>query len=188
MPGINAQFLTKLRDDYTKYPIFVETGTNMGYTTFACEPLFETIYTIELGKELYDKVSKGYSRNTIHFLHGDSTVVFTDLLPTLDKPTVFFLDGHWSGGGTAKGAKDCPLIEEVSHIARLFRHEGIIIIDDYRLFGKGPRNGPYNEDWESIRKEDILDIVYTRLESVYHLESELSPDDRLVIHIRRKEA
>lgn len=187
MPCINAEFLTKLRDDYTKYPIFVETGTNMGHTTFACEPLFETIYTIELGKELYDSVSGGYSGDKIHFIHGDSSVVFTELLPTLDKPAIFFLDGHWSGGGTARGATDCPLIEEVTHIAGLFSHDAILIIDDYRLFGKGPSNGPYNEDWESIRKQDIVDILQTRLESVYHLGSDLSHDDRLIIHIRRKD-
>ena len=186
MPSINVSLFEKLRDDYTKYPILVETGTYRGHTTFACEPLFERIYTIEVDKRLYDDVSKGYDGDKITFLHGDSSVVFSQLLPTITKPTIFFLDGHWSSGETGKGVKDCPLIEEVTQIATLFQQDGIIIIDDYRLFGKGPTNGTCNEDWETISKDTILNILSSRFQQVYHLESELSPDDRLIIHIRNK--
>ncbi len=185
MPSIDRSFLQKLRCDFTDYPVFVETGTYVGTTTFACEPHFEKLYTIELDKQLYDNVSAGYSRNKITFLHGDSSNVLTELIPTLDRPTIFFLDGHWSSGNTGKGEKDCPLVEEVSRITSLFRENGIIIIDDYRLFGKGPTMGTCNEDWEDISKDVILDILSPRIENVYHLGSELSPNDRLIIHIKK---
>lgn len=183
MPSIDSSFFNKLRCDYTHYPVLVETGTYMGETTFACEPLFEKVYTIEVDKQLYETVSRGYRGSKVTFLHGDSALVLVDLLPTIDKPAIFFLDGHWSSGNTRKGAKDCPLMEEVSHIATLFRHDGIIIIDDYRLFGKGPTHGTCNEDWETISKDEIILRLRTRLRNIYHLDSYLSPDDRLIIHI-----
>lgn len=184
MPSIDVSFLRRLRGNFKDYPVFVETGTLEGSTTFACEPHFEKVYTIEVDKSLYDRVSSRYTGNKITFLHGDSSSVFESLLPQIDKPSIFFLDGHWSGGGTGKGAKDCPLIEEISLISTLLTKPAIIIIDDYRLFGKSPKTRTCNEDWEGISKEKILNILGNRVEVVYHLESNLSPDDRLIIHIR----
>jgi hypothetical protein len=62
------------------------------------------------------------------------------------------LDGHWSSGDTAKGEKDCPLIEECKSIDLLYKsNKGIILIDDYRLFGTN-----IDQDWSSITTENIL--------------------------------
>ncbi len=183
MPSINKLFLERLRGNFKQYPVFVETGTLEGSTTFACEPHFEKVYTVEVDKSLYDRVSSRYTGNKITFLHGDSSSIFESLLPQIDRPSIFFLDGHWSGGGTGKGVKDCPLLEEISLISTLFTNSAIIIIDDYRLFGKSPKTKTSNEDWEDISKEKIVNILGDRVEDVYHLESSLSPDDRLIIHI-----
>lgn len=75
-------------------------------------------------------------------------------MPSLDssKKCIFFLDGHWSSGDTAKGDKDCPLIEECLAIDSLYlSNESIILIDDYRLF-----NTKINEDWSGINKQSIF--------------------------------
>lgn len=184
MPSIDIHFLQKLHADYTHYPLFLETGTHYGQTIFACEPHFEKLYTIELDKSIFQNVSSQYKGDKISFLCGDSALVLKDVLPELNKPAIFFLDGHWSGGGTGKGQKDCPLVEEITDIYNLFQNEGIIIIDDYRLFGKGPRTRTCNEDWEDISKEKLITILGSRVQSVYHLDSQLSPIDRLVIHIK----
>jgi hypothetical protein len=46
---------------------------------------------------------------------------------------LFWLDGHYSGGATARGHKDCPVLEELDAIFNSpFEH--VIYIDDARLF------------------------------------------------------
>jgi len=96
-----------------------------------------------------------------------------------------FLDGHWSSGDTGKSIKDCPLDEEIKHINNLFTNEAIIIIDDFRLFGLDKSSG-HLEDWSKINKENLLTILQPRINKVYHLDSECSKDDRLIIHINAK--
>jgi hypothetical protein len=117
---------------------------------------------------------------------GDSNIVFQNLLPTITDKCIFFLDGHHSGGDTGKSEKDCPLVEEITHINNLFQNESIIIIDDYRLFGLDSTSGMLGEDWRDINKETILDILKSRIEKVYHLDSDMAKDDRLIIHIQKK--
>jgi hypothetical protein len=83
------------------------------------------------------------------------------------------LDGHWSGGDTAKGDKDCPLIEELVTIVGDFKYKALIIIDDYRLFGtKG------NEDWSDITDDNIKNVIQGRVISM------TSNNDRLVISLK----
>lgn len=101
----------------------------------------------------------------------------------LKKKPIFFLDGHCSSGNTGRGDKDCPLYEEITHINELYKHEGIIIIDDFRLFGLDKSSGKLNEDWSDINKDNILKILKTRISNVYHLDSYCAKDDRLIIHI-----
>jgi hypothetical protein len=97
-----------------------------------------------------------------------------------------FLNGHWSGYDTGHSTKDCPLNEEITHINNLFTNEAIIIIDDFRLFGLNKSIGKLNEDWTLINKETLLNILKPRINKVYHLDSESSKDDRLIIHINAK--
>jgi len=183
MPSLSEDCLLKLKHDYKKYPVFVETGTYYGNTIFAVEPFFNTLHTIEIKQEFYDYVQSQYTGNKIKFYNGDSSIIFNSILPSIEENTIFFLDGHWSAGNTGKGQKDCPLIEEVTSIYTYFKKSAILIIDDYRLFGKGPNK--HNEvcNWEDISKESILKCLGDRITSVYHIESELSSDDRLIIHL-----
>lgn len=182
MPSINLSFLKRLRDDYSKYTCFVESGTFWGGTIFSVEPFFNKLYTIEFSEKFYENTRRMYNGTKINFILGDSSIVFEKLLPNIDDKTIFFLDGHWSSGDTGKSAKDCPLVEEITHITNLFKNEAIIIIDDYRLFGKSVKTG-HSEDWSDINKENLLQILGNRVTNVYHLDSEHSPDDRLIIHI-----
>jgi len=182
MPCINIEFLNLLKENYNSFPIFIETGTHNGETAFAVEPHFHVVYTIELSEKYYNSTKSKYNGNKINFILGDSSIVFEKLLPNIENEAIFFLDGHWSSGDTAKGDKDCPLIEEIQHIQNLYKKKGIIIIDDYRLFGKGPHSG-YNEDWTNINKQTILDILSSRTSDIYFLDSSQGKDDRMIIHI-----
>jgi hypothetical protein len=183
MPGINLHFLNLLKENYRDYPIFIETGTNEGGTTFSVEPHFNTIYTIELSQKYYTNTKSKYNGEKINFLLGDSSDIFKTILPTIHENAIFFLDGHWSSGDTAKGKKDCPLVEEIQSINNLYKHKAIIIVDDFRLFGKGPKSGMLNEDWTEINKQALLDLLCNRITDVYHLDSHIAKNDRIVIHI-----
>jgi hypothetical protein len=181
MPFLDHAFLLSLKDDsYTNYPVFIETGTLNGDTIFAMEPYFNHLFTVEISESYFHKTRAKYQGNKIEFLHGDSAQLFKELLPLIVEPCIFFLDGHYSSGDTGRGEKDCPLIEEITHIQNLYRSNAIIIIDDFRLFGQCQ-----NEDWHDIHKETILDILKSRIEKVYHLDSTYAPNDRLVIHISK---
>ena len=181
MPSLTTDFLQTLDDDYTRFPVFIETGTHCGGTLFAMEPLFTKLYTIEISPALFNTTKKTYAGDKIEFILGDSSYIFPLLLPHVSEKAIFFLDGHWSGGGTGQGEKDCPLVEELEAIQEFFTSEAILIIDDYRLFTTDP-----GQDWTDINKEKLLDIVQSRIQKVYHLPSDLAADDRLVIHLGPK--
>ena len=186
MPSLNQFFLNLLQDDYTKYNCFIETGTFKGDTIFACEPYFNKLYTIEFSEKYYNNTKNKYSGSKINFILGDSAVVFESLLPIITEKCIFFLDGHWSGDDTGHSTKDCPLVEEISHINNLFTNDAIIIVDDFRLFGLDKSIDKSGEDWSKIHKESLLDILQSRINKVYHLDSEFAKDDRLIIHINAK--
>jgi len=185
MPSIDPNFLETLRDDYRNYPCFIETGTHCGDTIMVVEPCFRQLYTIEIS-EKYHALARDRAADAgvthVQFLLGDSSVVFRDLLPSVTEKTIFFLDGHWSSGDTGRGAKDVPLLEEIALIHDLFVHEAILIIDDFRLFGKGRESG-VNEDWTAIGRERILELLGSRVKDVYHLGSEHHAEDRFIVHI-----
>lgn len=186
MPSIDENFLDNLQDDYKKYPCFIETGTFVGETIFALEPHFEKLYTIEFSEKYYNNTKNAYHGNKINFILGDSSLVFETLLPTITEKSIFFLDGHWSGGDTGCSSKHCPLNEEITHINNLFQHDAIIIIDDFRLFGLDKSSGKLNEDWSQINKDNLINILKSRINKVYHLDSTCAPNDRLIIHINAK--
>jgi hypothetical protein len=187
MPSLDTTFLNSLHDDYKKYSCFIETGTLMGSTIFALEPYFDKLYTIEFSEQYYNNTKNNYNGNKINFLLGDSSIIFEKLLPTISNKSIFFLDCHWSGGDTGHSAKDCPLDEEITHINNLFQHEAIIIIDDFRLFVLDKSSGKLGENWSQISKQKLLNILSSRINKVYHLDSAIAKDDRLIIHINSKQ-
>ena len=168
------------------YPIFFETGTCMGCTIFAMERYFSELYTVEIKDDLFWNLINNYKSNRIKFYFGDSSIILKEKVESLNNNTIFFLDGHYSHCGTGRGEKDCPLLEELEAIMEKFKHEAIIIINDFRLFGKGPKKGGCAEDWEDISKDKVLEIVKSRLEKEYHCPSKYAADDRLILHIKKR--
>ena len=136
-----------------KYAIktLVETGTYLGDTLYAMTPDFEQLYSIELSGHYYRLAQKRFKNfNNIHLLLGDSGKVLKDLVPTLTSPALFWLDGHYSGGLTAKGDKECPVYEELNAIFSS-PQQHFIFIDDARLF-VGANDYPTLENLQSFVK------------------------------------
>lgn len=161
MPALNIEKLNTIVEELDeiadRYGFFLETGTLIGETTLNVQPYFDRVYTIELSEKYYNdfdavKIEGGYE-NIFNYL-GDSSVVIPDIIGSLKNKDrlIFWLDGHWSSGDTAKGEKDCPLIEECKSIDSLYKSDkGIILIDDYRLFGTNN-----DQDWSNINETNIL--------------------------------
>jgi hypothetical protein len=122
-----------------KYKVFVETGTFLGDMVEAQRKNFEKVYSIELGTKLYENAKKRFAKNkNVVIALGDSGNVLPKILTKINEPAIFWLDGHYSEGITAKGEKECPIIEELDAIFNAPRHNHILLIDDARCFiGKG---------------------------------------------------
>jgi hypothetical protein len=179
MPSLRPEEVQKLVNTNT-YPIFVETGTYHGETCVAMTPFFSKIHTIEIDPRLVSRAKTLFGNKNIEFHLGDSVEVFKTLLPSLDKNTVFWLDGHWSSGYNAgKGSVDCPLLEELNLIMEKFSPECLVLIDDCRLFGTHKA-----EDWSNITSDAIFKIVGPRLLKHTWIPSVLHPKDRLCLWIK----
>ena len=123
------------------YTTFIETGTFMGDMVEAQKKNFKQIISIELGKELYKKAQKRfYNDSNVSIIYGDSG----KMLP-VNNPAIFWLDGHYSEGITAKGCTECPIFEELDAIFDKKKINHILLIDDARCF-----NG--KSDYPSIEK------------------------------------
>lgn len=112
----------------------VESGTYLGDMVWAQQDNFEKIYTIELSKFLQEAAKHRFRKsNHIEFIHGDSGKLMSTLIKDLPEKSLFWLDGHYSGGITARGDKDCPITEEVKAILSS-DIEHVLLIDDARYF------------------------------------------------------
>nr|WP_294943159.1 hypothetical protein [uncultured Mucilaginibacter sp.] len=117
------------------YSIFIETGTYLGEMVEAQLDNFDNIYSIELGEKLYADAKQKFGNNShVNIVQGDSAEVLKDIMPAVNKPAIFWLDGHYSAGVTAMGSKFCPIIEELSAIFNSKKLNHLILIDDARLF------------------------------------------------------
>ena len=188
MPSLEYDLVKNIiSDNNIQFNTFIETGTYKGETITKMSPLFKTLHTIEISKKLYNKATlklKSYDNINLHL--GDSINVLNELIPNIDDNIILFLDGHWSMGITEKGEKEVPLIEELNIIKDKLIGNAIIIIDDARLFGKGPNNSNIKVNWENITLNNILKTIENRLEEYYFLPSILDKEDRLIIKIKNR--
>jgi hypothetical protein len=115
---------------------FVETGTYFGDMVHALKGEFEQIQSIELDDFLFERAKRRFMRYPhIRILHGDSASMLPLALVSVDRPTLFWLDAHYSGGITACGGRHAPILLELDHIFHHPIRGHVIVIDDARLFG-----------------------------------------------------
>lgn len=115
--------------------VLIETGTNFGHTVSSAIGCFDTIYSIELNEALWQTAAKRFARHRhVQLRHGDSARELAGILAELSEPALFWLDAHYSGAGTARGALDSPIMLELSAIAQHTVRDHVLLIDDARMF------------------------------------------------------
>jgi hypothetical protein len=176
MPALTLNELKQ----YSKWEsdVFIETGTYLGDTLYNMQHHFNKLYSIELS-EKYANVARKRFDNKVSIIQGDSSVILKPLSNEINGSIFFWLDGHWSGGDTAQGNVDCPLMEEMKIINDNYKKRCIVAIDDVRLFGTH-----MNENWSNITRENILNIIKNRLLSCEYFPSQLYVEDRMVLHLK----
>lgn len=152
-----------LREYAKRYGIkvFVETGTYYGDMVEAMKTDFDRIYSIEISKDLYEQARMRFKRvEYIEILQGDSGIEIGKLMEKINHRTIFWLDGHYSGGETARGEKDTPIFEELRHILNASDKGHVIIVDDAQCFGTDPSYPSIKELSEFIQSQrSNLDIT-----------------------------
>jgi hypothetical protein len=118
---------------------FIEVGSYLGETAHEMGKTFRQVVTIELDHKLWVHAS-AISKNGVMVLEGSGL----DRLPkALDicscHRSLLYLDGHYSGRGTACGDEPEPAVRELELLFRWEQeHEGAIgaiVVDDLRSFG-----------------------------------------------------
>jgi len=126
--------------------LLIETGTFYGEMVEAMKHSFDHIISIELSEDLYKKACEKFKHDrNIEVLWGDSGKVLATLIKKIDRAALFWLDGHYSAGETAKGEKDTPIFEELNAILSKPNIGNVIIIDDARCFGTDPSYPSLNQ-------------------------------------------
>lgn len=117
------------------YSTLIETGTFMGDMVEAQKNNFKRIISIELSDHLCKRAKNKFrADNNVTIVHGDSGKVLNDVLKNISEPAIFWLDGHYSSGITAKGDTNCPIFGELDAILASNVKNHILLIDDARLF------------------------------------------------------
>jgi len=99
---------------------YVESGSMTGRSIrLAKESGFEVVFSIELAEQFYKYCTERFAHDeSIAVVHGDSGKILYDVIKDLDAPITFFLDGHYSGGKTAKGDECSPILKELNQIKK----------------------------------------------------------------------
>ncbi|HVF48706.1 MAG TPA: hypothetical protein VNA19_01390 [Pyrinomonadaceae bacterium] len=144
-PHVVKQLAIKQYQKRFNLGVFVETGTYLGEMVEAMRARFRKVYSVELSAELCARAREMFARYPhVEILQGDSSDMLPLILGRIVEPALFWLDGHFSGGFTAQGPLDYPILKELEHIRRHEIKNHVILIDDARLF-EGTPNAPAKE-------------------------------------------
>lgn len=152
--------------------IFVETGAykGKGIQDILNENRFTEIHSIELSPKWADFCKKKFETfGHVHIHEGDSAIVLEqmisqNILP--NKPILFYLDAHFSGGETAGIDRDngCPVLRELQALSKRNVKGDIIFVDDMRLMGKGSWSGIHGSDEYPFTYFDFRHVTIENME------------------------
>jgi hypothetical protein len=133
---------------------FIETGTYLGDTLGYIANSGVQCISIELSQELYEAACKRFKTyKNVGLVQGDSGQRLPELLNAINKKSLFWLDGHYSSGVTARAETYTPVSAELKAILRHPIKQHVILIDDARCFD-GMNNYPHLDDLLRVIRED----------------------------------
>ncbi len=116
----------------------VETGTYLGDMVEAQRLRFDRLISIELSQDLYKAARSRFAHaKNVTILRGDSGELMPSIVAGLEGPALFWLDGHYSAGITARGSLETPVQRELEAVLGSKTGYHVILVDDARCFGSG---------------------------------------------------
>ncbi len=132
--------------------ILIETGTYLGDTVYSQRNNFEKIYSVELSNRFFREARRRFrDYPNIEIISGNSGDILPDLMMKIGARALMWLDGHFSGGMTARGEKESPVFRELTAVFNNNHQRHVMLIDDARLF-IGQRDYPTMEELEGFIK------------------------------------
>lgn len=134
----------------------VETGTYRGSTARGLAGVFPAVVTIELSPDLADGARRALTDvPQVTVVQGHSVQRLAEERDSA-QPTLFFLDGHWSGGQTGGADDECPVLEELRTIGA-GHPDDCFLVDDARLFASAPPPPHQPRQWPELI--EIFDLL-----------------------------
>lgn len=150
--------------------VLVESGTYQGDTVAALRRVVDRVVSIELDPTLARAARDRFIGDpAIEIIEGDGAAVIPGVLSRLREPALFWLDGHWSGGSTARGPKDTPIAEELRAVLGHEVAGHVVLIDDARCFAGA--NDAHR----------VVGVDYPTFAEVQAMVDELRPDSRVTV-------
>ena len=113
----------------------IETGTFTGEMVAALVGCARRIVSIELDDALYEAAVRRFAHAPgVELLHGDSARLLAPLVKELSRPALFWLDGHYTGPGSARTDVASPIVREIETILAHPMPGHVVLIDDAREF------------------------------------------------------
>jgi len=166
MPILKDRFYELIKGSRTSQ--YIETGCYRGEVVDCVINHYDIIHSIELSDKWYKYNVEKFANYPKVFIHlGDSKKVLPELLSGINEPVTIYLDAHYSGGSTAFGEEETPLLFELEFLNNR-PYDDIIIIDDVRLLGKKGTCGISDKhpvypsmsfNWENITTDSIFSLV-----------------------------
>ncbi len=131
----------------------VETGTYTGEMVQALSMHVERLISIEVDPGLHARaVTRFAGQRHIRLLQGDSATLLPGVLESLTGPALFWLDGHYMGSASGRGAEETPIMAEMTALVGHTVRGHVVLIDDARLFD-GTGGYPRLEEFTAWVKE-----------------------------------
>jgi hypothetical protein len=144
----------------------VETGTFLGDMVHAMKHSYKRIISIELSKELHRQAEFRFQAVPgIEIINGDSGEVLPQILTKVSERCLFWLDGHYSAGETARGNLETPVLREIRTILEHHIDDHVILIDDARCFD-GTHDYPTIQQVRSVISQNRPDYSFFVLHDV----------------------
>jgi len=151
----------------------IETGTYKGDMVYAMRRYFDRVVSFELDPLLHDEARKRFAPDqNVSIVLGDSGQILGEHLATITEPCLFWLDGHYSGGVTARAALSTPIKNELDQILNHNVSGHVILVDDARCFNGDDDYPTLQElkhfilnikpDWEFSVRDDIIRVHQKR--------------------------